>query len=71
MDSVEPDVTGYRLGRSHDDIIYHHVAGRDPRQDPRVAVFNNPADAKQFVTIMNDFTRNACEEFFTARGMSW
>lgn len=51
------DKTEFRIGRSHDDIVYHHVAGRDYKSDPRYAVCSSSSEATAIVNALNRYTQ--------------
>lgn len=66
-----PDKTEFRIGRSHDDIIYHHVAGRDYRLDPRYAVCLYGSEARALVDALNFKFEGWTREMFELEGLRW
>jgi len=73
MSNPENDVTGFRVGHSHGDIIYHHIKGRNKNEDPRWAVCQSKEEAEIMVEILNSYLKNHSwtEEDFKALGLRW
>jgi hypothetical protein len=68
------DKTEFRIGRSHDDIVYHHVAGRDHKLDPRYAVCQSAEEADLLVRSLNyyvDVEQAYTEYDFQNLGLRW
>lgn len=65
------DKTEFRIGRSHDDIIYHHVEGRDYHLDPRYAVCMYKSEAENVMKALNWYTQGWEEKDFVREGLRW
>lgn len=65
------DKTEFRIGRSHGDIVYHHVEGRDYKQDPRYAVCQSPLEAAAIAGAMNDMCKKWSKNMFEVNGLRW
>lgn len=65
------DKTEFRIGRSHGDIIYHHVAGRDYKSDPRYVVCSSDAEARLVAQALNEHCEAWTKDYFEARGLRW
>lgn len=68
------DTTEFRIGRSHGDIVYHHVAGRDYKSDPRYAVCGSSEEADLIRVALNIHVRECgldTESDFVLAGLRW
>lgn len=65
------DKTEFRIGRSHGDIVYHHVEGRHYKQDPRWAVCQSPLEAAVIVEALNIYFKDWNEQLFRVNGLRW
>jgi hypothetical protein len=68
------DSTEFRIGRSHGDIVYHHVAGRDYKLDPRYAVCQSSAEADMIRVALNIHVRDCgldTADDFKLAGLRW
>lgn len=52
----------YRLGRSHQDIVYRQLGDEPSDEDPRVAVFTEAIDAIAVVALLNGDARAPADE---------
>lgn len=69
------DKTEFRIGRSHGDIVYHHVKNRHYTKDPRYAVCQSVEEAQLIVDALNDYcegdTTTGKKETFRQLGLRW
>lgn len=65
------DKTEFRIGRSHNDIVYHHVADRHYKEDPRYAVCSSRAEAILVTVSLNWYTKGWEQKVFEDEGLRW
>lgn len=70
---TQQDKTEFRIGRSHDDCVYHHVEGRDYRLDPRYAVCMYGSEAETVMKALNLYVSHnrLTQADFEELGLRW